>query len=129
MDLKNKIKKTTSSVSIPQVVSELLQSAVNIHIMHLRTKSYAEHKALNEYYDAIPGHADDIAEQYQGQYGIQSYPAAKITMGTDCCQYLENLVDLVNKAHNESPDSHIQNQLDEVKSLIYSTLYKLENLS
>lgn len=128
MDLKNKISKKPSGVTIPQLVSELLQSAVYIHFLHLRTKSYAEHKALGSYYEDIPDLADGIAEQYQGQFGLQTYPEPKLSKPTDAASYLTSLVEMVDKAREGAP-SHIQNQLDEVKSLIYSTLYKLNNLS
>jgi len=50
-------------------VSELMNAATSIHKLHLKVKgtgSYAAHKALNELYDALPGHADDLAEGYQG---------------------------------------------------------------
>ncbi|MFN9906887.1 MAG: hypothetical protein ACK56F_12325, partial [bacterium] len=50
-------------------VSELMNAATSIHKLHLKvtgTGSYAAHKALNELYDALPGHADDLAEGYQG---------------------------------------------------------------
>lgn len=128
MNLKDKIKPSEDKASIPQLVSELMQSAVYIHKEHLRTKSFAAHKALNEYYEAIPDHADSIAEQYQGQYGIQNYPDAKLPCN-ESISYLKTLAVLVEKTRLACPDSHIQNQLDEVKSLIYSTLYKLENLA
>lgn len=128
MNLKNKISDKPSTPTIPQLVSELLQSAVYIHLIHLRTKSYAQHKALGEYYESIPEHADSIAEQYQGQFGIQTYPDPKLAKPTDAASYLTSLVEMVDKAREGAP-SHIQNQLDEVKSLIYSTLYKLNNLS
>ena len=50
-------------------VSELMNAGTAIHKLHLKitsTGSYAAHKALNELYDALPGHADDLAEGFQG---------------------------------------------------------------
>ena len=40
------------------------------HRAHLKTNSYAQHVALNEFYDAIVGFADTFAETYQGMKGI-----------------------------------------------------------
>jgi hypothetical protein len=40
------------------------------HSVHLNTRSYSKHKALNIFYDRIIGVADDFAEAYQGRYGL-----------------------------------------------------------
>ena len=39
------------------------------HLAHWKTKSYAEHKALNEFYDSVLELIDGFVEQYQGYYG------------------------------------------------------------
>jgi hypothetical protein len=39
------------------------------HSVHLNTRSFAKHSALNEFYDAIVGLADEFAEVYQGRNG------------------------------------------------------------
>lgn len=38
------------------------------HQMHLKTDSYAQHKALEEFYTQIIDLADTFAEQFQGKY-------------------------------------------------------------
>jgi hypothetical protein len=40
------------------------------HSVHLNTRSYSKHKALNIFYERIVGAADDFAEAYQGRYGL-----------------------------------------------------------
>ena len=35
------------------LISVLLHSVNQVHTFHLQTKSFAEHKALNEYYDSV----------------------------------------------------------------------------
>ena len=40
------------------------------HSVHLNTRSYAKHVALNEFYDAIVDLADKFAEAYQGRHGL-----------------------------------------------------------
>jgi hypothetical protein len=37
------------------------------HSVHLNTRSYAKHKALNKFYVGIIELADDFAEAYQGR--------------------------------------------------------------
>ena len=40
------------------------------HSVHLNTRSYAKHVALNEFYDSIVDLADKFAEAYQGRHGM-----------------------------------------------------------
>ena len=40
------------------------------HSVHLNTRSYSKHVALNIFYERIVGVADDFAEAYQGRYGL-----------------------------------------------------------
>ena len=61
----------TNSVDtmVANLVTELMNAATSFHKLHLKVTgvgSYASHKALNELYDALPDHADDVAEGYQG---------------------------------------------------------------
>ena len=40
------------------------------HSVHLNTRSYSKHKALQKFYDTIIDAADDFAEAYQGRNGL-----------------------------------------------------------
>ena len=130
MKLTDKIKPTVTKATIPQLVSELLESVLIVHKMHLQAKarSYAEHQALCEFYDAIGDHADSIYEQFAGQTTTVDIPDAMI-YDTNPINYLEILAKFVERVHANSGEySHLQNQMDEVKSLIFGTLYKLKYL-
>jgi len=108
------------------------------HIFHWQTTgigSFAAHMALNAYYDEIPGLTDALVESYQGKHGlVMGYtPAEKFDEfeKTVVVKYFKGLAMFVERAYTKLPqeDTYILNQLDNVKELIYSTLYKLENLS
>ena len=58
-------KNETSSFS--EMIATLLHSQTQVHIFHLQTTSYAEHKALQGYYEGIDGLADGLVESYQGK--------------------------------------------------------------
>jgi hypothetical protein len=45
-----------------QMVSILLHSQTQAHTFHLQSTSYAEHKALQKYYEGIDGLVDTIVE-------------------------------------------------------------------
>jgi hypothetical protein len=38
--------------------------------VHLNTRSYSKHVALNTFYDTVIDHADAFAEAYQGRHGL-----------------------------------------------------------
>lgn len=52
-----------------QFVSMVLLGRDRAHLEHWKTKSYAEHKALAEFYDGVLELIDGFVEQYQGYYG------------------------------------------------------------
>jgi hypothetical protein len=121
-----------SKSSLITLVSRLLDSQRQTHIFHLQTKSFAEHKALQDYYDAIGGLVDGIVESYQGKYGIltgwKSVGTQEYQSSEQLISYLKSLADEVSKVFSIVKDTYIQNQLDEVTALINSTLYKLRFL-
>jgi hypothetical protein len=121
-----------SKITFVSLLSKLLDSQRQVHIFHLQTKSFAEHKALQDYYDAIGDIVDGIVESTQGKYGIltgwKSFPTEEYQSTEQCITYLKTLSEEVTKAYNIVKDTYIQNQLDEVTTLINSTLYKLRFL-
>lgn len=121
-----------------KLVSTLMASRDQAHIFHWQTTgpgSYAAHKALNDYYDAVPDIVDALVETYQGKHGIvKGYePAEQFNEYTKdgVLKYFKALATYVERVYAKFPkdDTNIINQLDSVKDLVYSTIYKLENLS
>lgn len=107
------------------------------HIFHWQTTgdgSFAAHMALNAYYDAIPDLTDTLVESYQGKHGIvKGYaPAERFDEydTTTVLKYFKALATYVERSYDklDAKDTYILNQMDNVKELIYSTIYKLENL-
>ena len=113
-------------------VSELMNAATSFHKLHLKIQgigSYAGHKALNEIYDALPGHADDIAEGFQGasEKLLEYSDLAPRVLNSvqEALVYLRELVSMVSTLQSKMPYSEIINELDNVKDSINSTKYKL----
>jgi DNA-binding ferritin-like protein len=113
-------------------VSELMNAATSFHKLHLKVTgagSYAAHKALNDLYDALPGHADDLAEGFQGaSEKLLSYGEAaprKLNTVADGIDYLKDMCDMVCKLQDKMPYSEIVNDLDTIKSTMNSAKYKL----
>ena len=103
------------------------------HSVHLNTRSYSKHKALQKFYESIIDHADDFAEAYQGRHGLIgpiSLMSAKKT--SNVVEFLESQLaeiegaryDVVDKA-----DTSLQQIIDNIVQLYLSTLYKLRFLA
>lgn len=108
----------------------------SVHQLHLKITgpgSYSAHKALNEFYDGMPGLVDSVAEQYQGarekllEYPV--VPAYKCGSVKEAISHMKELYTEIVELQKMMPFSEIVNQLDEMKSLISSTKYKLMFLS
>ena len=103
------------------------------HSVHLNTRSFAKHSALNEFYDEIVELADKFAEAYQGRHGLIgpiSLMSAKKT--TNIVEFLEDsMADIEKMRYDvvEKTDTPIQNIIDEIVGLYLSTLYKLKFLA
>lgn len=103
------------------------------HSVHLNTRSYSKHVALNTFYDEIVGLADGFAEAYQGRNGLIgpiSLMAAKKT--TNIIEFLQGQLDEIEKCRYEvvpKTDTPLQNLIDGIVELYLSTLYKLRFLA
>jgi len=112
--------------------TEMMNAATSFHRLHLKVKgdgSYAAHKALNDFYDGLHGHADTLVEGYQGVCEkILSYkdsPIRTLDTVSDGIAYLRDMYNMINKLQGMMPYSEIVNNLDLVKDSINSTKYKL----
>lgn len=115
-----------------QLVSKLLHSRNQTHIFHLQTKSFAEHKALNDYYDGVLDLFDSLVESYQGKHGITSNYKCdgfeNYKSGEQVINYLKKLDSDIDTLRKSVKESYLQNQIDTIQELINSTLYKLRFL-
>lgn len=101
------------------------------HILHLKTRSYAAHKALNDFYDGIVPRVDAFAEAYQGDYGIIEYPAMRYRPYDDALEMLNDLSTYIEESRAsacDEDDTYLQNLIDEIVALIRQTQYKLRFL-
>lgn len=112
------------------LMMELMHARTNAHLLHLKTRSYAAHKALGEFYDEIVDLIDSLAEAYQGRYGIINYPDVPFKQEADAIMMIKTLRRYIDDNRlGMVPDSELQNIIDEIVALMDSTLYKLEFLS
>lgn len=131
-DNETEVKETKTGSGFKDMVSILLHSQTQVHIFHLQTKSYAEHKALQKYYEGIDALVDGLIETYQGKYDvITQYNSVKnedYKSNEQVIKYFKALDTMIEKNRKEVKESFIQNQIDTVQELINSTVYKLRFL-
>jgi hypothetical protein len=128
----NVISEQKTSKDFSEMISLLFHSRTQAHTLHLQTKSYPEHMALNGYYDGIGDLIDGLVESYQGKYGIiesyKSYDLVSYKSTENTIKYLQDLCKKIEGLRDCCKDSYIQNQIDTVCELINGTLYKLRFL-
>jgi hypothetical protein len=103
------------------------------HSVHLNTRSFSKHTALNIFYDRIVGAADDFAEAYQGRHGLVgpiTLHSAKKT--GNIIEFLEDSLQQIEDARYEvadKTDSSLQQLIDNIVEVYLRTLYKLKYLA
>lgn len=104
-------------------IGTLFQSRDVMHIAHLQTTSFAEHKALNKYYDGILDLTDSFTEKYFGQNKRVEIiiPESK---NIDSMTHMKEMRSILD---SERPNysSELQNIIDEMLGLVDEILYLL----
>ena len=129
-----------STVSAGEFVGQLLHAVTVAHVLHLRTGSFSQHKALEELYEGLQDSVDEFAEAYQGSYGmIEDYPASlgmpelprgPMLLPSVPVEWLATLSQFVQEGRKSMPqDSELQNLVDEIQGLIDRANYRLTFLS
>jgi hypothetical protein len=125
-----------------QFVANLFLARDVAHRAHLATRSLAVHLALDEFYKTLPGLADALAEQFQGEFNelleipfqqelldVRSVPKA---IEGPIVAFLDKQKTWIeaNRYKCISKDqTSLHNTIDEIVSLYQTTLYKLRFLS
>jgi hypothetical protein len=104
-------------------IGMLFASRDAMHLAHLNTTSFAEHKALNGYYDGILDLTDNFSEVYFGRFKRLDIviPESKVLSAPE---HLKEMQMLIDGERNNYP-SELQNIMDEMLGLVNKTLYLL----
>ena len=129
MNLTEKLKKmqVNNSITPAKFIGRVFELRDVTHKEHLKTDSYSKHKALNELYDQLLDQIDGFVESYQGKYGIVEFSIGSINV-IDYMEYIEEFAKYTELSRGVFKDDYLKNQIDEMTSLIYSTIYKLKYL-
>ena len=103
------------------------------HSVHLNTRSFSKHTALNAFYDSIIDHADAFAEAYQGRHGligpITLHSAKKTANITEFLTASLAEVEEMRYKVAKKDDSTLQQLIDNIVEIYLRTIYKLKFLA
>lgn len=117
-------------MSAPEMICRLMHARTAAHMAHLKTTSFAAHKALDDFYSGVVDLIDSFAETYQGIFGlIGDYPSCPVPSG-DSVAWLSDLRGWLksDRADSCKGERELENIHDEIMAHISSTLYKLKFL-
>ena len=117
---------------VEELIQRLFKTRNQAHLMHWKTKSYAEHQALGKFYDKLMDSLDAFVEACQGSKGIIGH--VDLSCKDESIEIIKCLTADANWiSRNRAKIAHgvpaLENILDEIVSLYLSTIYKLKNLS
>lgn len=111
-----------------EFVSKALFDRDAAHLAHWKTKSFAEHKALNEFYDELLELIDGFVEQYQGYYGKRMDIKRQDGDDSNIRDLIEARAEWIERVRYEICDrdeTPLQNTIDEIVRLYQHTQYML----
>ena len=116
-------------MSCKKFIAESFALGTAIRLLHLSSKSYAEHVALGEFYGGQADLIDQYAEVYMGlEKHVANWPDAALPKGP-AIQLLEDyLLNIESELVAEGQYESLKNILAEIETLTARTLYKLRNL-
>lgn len=117
---------------IDDLVSKVFASRDAAHREHWRTTSYAQHMALDAFYNDVIDAVDELVECYQGQFGLiepfgvtlPAKPIEIVTQLRDDVDWMQAVREDITKG-----DPVLANLLDAVTAVYLKALYKLEHLT
>jgi hypothetical protein len=122
------LKEYRTSKDAKGLMAKMFEARHVAHVLHLKSKSYSEHKALGAFYEGLLGFLDDFVETYQGQYGLVGDLPLEVETFPEAVSYLEDCALYFAVGRDALKDHHLQHMVDEVISMTYKTIYKLKFL-
>lgn len=116
---------------VANCMGELLAAAPAFHRLHLKVNgpgSFAQHLALGDLYEAIPGLVDTVIEGYQGACEkLLEIPSATITFNTveEALSFIRMKSESVTATQAKVPYSEVVNNMDLIKDALNTAKYKL----
>lgn len=124
--------KEITKLTIEDLFGTLQQSVVAAWRKHLRGAKYSKHMALDEFYKKMPELVDNLIEVWMGAKGhkIDGFNNVIQSSNLNTIKYLQELRGVVKKGYElMEGEPELEACLDDILTLIDSTLYKVKELS
>ena len=114
------------------LISKVFTTRNLVHLAHWKTKSFSEHTALGDLYEALVSDIDAVVETYQGAFGlvdISELPAA--VSPANLIKHLEKEVVWIEDNCDKicQKVGAIENLLENLTGTYFKTIYKLKHLA
>jgi hypothetical protein len=116
--------------SCSELVARCFAARTAAHMAHLRTRSYAQHVALQEFYEGIEAATDAFAEAYMGCSGVfDEFPSVPVPR-TEPLPFIMALSAWLRENRDKCAEGHteLENLIDELLQVCSVAKYKLRTL-
>lgn len=115
--------------NLGRVIGILFMSRTFAHVAHLKTTSFAAHKALDDFYSGIVDLSDKLAEVSQGTLELLEIPAIEQIGNVDMpLEGLKEHIVQMEQLMTKCEIGFINNIFEEIQAHYASTFYKLKYL-
>lgn len=116
---------------IEELVSRVFATRNAAHLSHWATKSYAEHVALNAFYDGVIDALDSLVEAHQGAFGLIGAVDPSVVNRNNLAEHIKQEARWIEQNADEITQGvrSLQNLLDGLTDIYLTTYYKLTSLS
>lgn len=121
-----KLKRSTAKPDY--IIGMLFSIRDKAHLMHLKTTSYAQHIALQEFYDGLMPFIDQLAEGYLGQESFEINIPESSVSGINSLDYIEEVYNVVANFREQCSHLWAIPIYDDILVLTAGTMYKIKNL-
>lgn len=118
---------STQTMSVEDCFGKLFSMRDEVHLLHLNSKSFAEHVALNDYYEALLDNIDTLIETKQSD-GLANITIPQTKISCDSITCVSGFRDYLESIRILFPSSYQQQILDNFAEITNKTLYKLKFL-
>lgn len=92
-----------------ELITELYCVSNSAHVSHINTRSFAQHKALGEFYDFANDFKDRIIEYMVGQGYVNQVVLNPIDTNEDIMDEATEAMDMINDFASKSGDETLKN--------------------
>jgi DNA-binding ferritin-like protein len=115
------------------VIRNLFMAQRAAHVHHWKTKSFAQHMALGDLYEALVEFVDELAEMYMGGVGSNEMHIDQSDPNhfseQDPVEFIRQLDSVLRELETTFPQTgYLVNKYQELQGFVARTKYKLENL-